>query len=75
MVIYTSVSFIKFYSLTTQLQMNLWILNWFKGNNSSTADDILMKLYVHTHVIMIHTYFKIYKVSVIDYLVAYFIDF
>ena len=39
------------------------------GNNSCSTDDILMKLYVHSHVILIHIYIKFYEVLIVGYLV------
>ena len=52
------------------------IVKLFKGNNSCTSYAILMKLYVHSRIMMIHMHFKVHELTMISYLVtAHFIGF
>ena len=49
--------------------MYLLILNQYKGNNSCTADAILIKLYVHQRIIVIYIHIKFHQIQSIGYLV------
>ena len=54
----------------------LQILNKFKSNNSCINDAILIILYVHHYVMMIHIQFKFHEILFIGYFVtAQFVNF
>ena len=47
------------------LLLNLIILNRFKGTISCFTVDILTKLYINSHVILIHIFFTFHEVLII----------
>ena len=56
----------KFCSLVTELQLNLLILHWFKGNNSITFEASLTKINMQTQIIVIYTYCKFHEILLVD---------
>lgn len=42
------------FSLETQLQLNLLLLHWFKGNNSWTAEASPTKINMATQIVVLH---------------------